>query len=75
MTKERFSHLLDTTPGIGVKCTTSDGFEVLYFYEDFDGQATGIARAMKQLYPQLNKGIYTSLVFVEGKGSRQEATA
>lgn len=72
MTQERFSHLLDTTPGIGVKVTTASGFEVLYFYEDFDGPATGIDRAMKQLYPQLNKGIFTSLVFVEGNSSRQE---
>lgn len=75
MTKERFSHLLDTTPGIGVKATTSEGYEVLYFYEDFDGPATGIDRAMKQLYPQMNKGILKSLVFVEGKASREGVTA
>lgn len=73
MTQERFSYLLNTTPGIGVKVTTASGFEVLYFYEDFDGPASGIDRAMAQLYPQLNRGALTGIVFIEGKGARYNA--
>lgn len=70
MTQEHFDYMLRTTPGIGVKATTNFGTEQLFFYEDFDGPTTGIDRAMKQLYPQLNAGKYTKLVFVENGGQK-----
>ena len=70
MTDSRFAYLLKTAPGIGVRATTAAGNELLYFYEDFDGPGTGMDRAMSQLYPQLNKGLYTGLVFVSGESNR-----
>lgn len=65
MTEKHMQHLLDTTPGIGVEVKTAEGFIVYYFYEDFDGPATGIQRAMTQLYPQLDRGILTRVKFIE----------
>jgi hypothetical protein len=65
MTEKHMRHLLDTTPGIGVEVKTSEGFIQYYFYEDFDGPATGIQRAMQQLYPRLNKGLLTAVKFIE----------
>ena len=67
MTDSRFAHLLKTAPGTGVRAVTAAGNELLFFYEDFDGPGTGIQRAMRQLYPQLHKGLYKSITFVEGK--------
>ena len=65
MTESRFNYLLDSAPGIGVRATTSSGSEVLYFYEDFTDPGDGINRAMSQLYPQMDRGIFTKIVFVE----------
>jgi hypothetical protein len=65
MTEKHMQHLLDTVPGIGVEVKTAEGFTVHYFYEDFDGPATGIQRAMQQLYPRLNKGLLTAVKFIE----------
>ncbi len=67
MTREELNAKLDRTDisGIGVECVTADGSEILYFYEDFDGPATGIERAMKQLYPLMNKGKLQKLTFIE----------
>lgn len=64
MTKSRFDMVFATTPGTGAICTAPDGREILYFYEDFDGEGTGIDRAMSQLYPQLHKGIFSKVEFV-----------
>lgn len=64
MTEKHMRHLLNTTPGIGVEVKTSEGFTVYYFYEDFDGPATGIQRAMKQLYPQLDRGSLARVTFI-----------
>lgn len=64
MTESRFDMVFATTPGTGAICTTPDGREVLYFYEDFDGEGTGIDRAMAQLYPMLRKGVYSKIAFV-----------
>lgn len=69
MTESRMQHLLSTTPGIGVRVVTACGNTVNYFYEDFDGPATGIKRAMNQLYPQLNKGTLTQIVFIHKQAS------
>ncbi len=41
MTDERFNRLLETVPGIGVKVTYANGGENNFFYEDFDGPASG----------------------------------
>ena len=64
MTEERFNRLLDTTPGIGVECVTVEGHTPRYFYEDFPGDK-GITRAMKQLYPLMEKGRIIKLTFIE----------
>lgn len=74
MTEKRMRHLLDTTPGIGVEVKTSEGFIQHYFYEDFDGPATGIQRAMRQLYPQLNKGHLTAVKFIENAARKAVRT-
>ncbi len=65
MEREHMEHLLHTAPGIGVEVTTKSGSIVYYFYEDFNGPADGINRAMKQLYPQMDKGNITALKFIE----------
>lgn len=65
MEREHMEHLLRTAPGIGVEATTKSGSTVYYFYEDFDGPADGIRRAMRQLYPQMDRGNLTSLKFIE----------
>lgn len=70
MTKERFQHLLDTVPGIGVSVIVTGGIQDYYFYEDFDGPGTGIKRAMNQIYPGMDKGHFESVTFIQGRGSR-----
>ena len=67
MTREQLSAKLDRTDisGIGVECIAANGSAVCYFYEDFDGPATGIQRAMKQLYPLMHKGQIQKLTFIE----------
>lgn len=70
MTKERFQHLLDTVPGIGVSVVVSGGIQDYFFYEDFDGPGSGIQRAMKQIYPSVDKGYFESVTFIHGRGSR-----
>ena len=65
MTQERMRALLKTTPGIGVICARPGVLENCYFYEDFDAPATGIKRAMDQLYPLMDKGVIKKLCFVE----------
>ena len=72
MTKQHMDHLLSTRAGIGVETTTNSGNTVYYFYEDFDGPATGIKRAMKQLYPMMNKGKISGIAFIEN-AARKEA--
>lgn len=70
MSIEQFNHLLKTTPGIGVKVTTANGELFRYFYKDNGEPAGGIQRAMTELYPLMNQGIISGLVFVEGEGAR-----
>lgn len=70
MTKERFQHLLDTVPGIGVSVVVLGGVQDYYFYEDFEGPGSGIQRAMKQIYPSMYKGHIESATFIQGRGSR-----
>ena len=65
MTQERMRALTKTTPGIGVISANAEGLEICYFYEDFDGPASGIKRAMSQLYPLMDKGIIKTLCFIE----------
>ena len=69
MTRERMSRLLELYSGIGVvsKYVCEDGVEreMCYFYENFDGPTDGIKRAMKQLYPLMDKDVIRSLCFVE----------
>ena len=67
MTREQLNAKLDRTDisGIGVECVTAGGSVVFYFYQDFDGPATGIQRAMKPLYPLVNKGKIQKLTFIE----------
>ncbi len=67
MTREQLNAKLDRTDisGIGVECIAANGSTVYYFYEDFDGPATGIQRAMKQLYPPMHKGKIQKLTFIE----------
>lgn len=65
MTWERMDQLLKTRPGTGVRATTAAGNVLHFFYEDFNEPGEGINRAMKQLYPQMNKGIYTELIFID----------
>ena len=67
MTREQLNAKLDRTDisGIGVECVSADGSAVCYFYQDFDGPADGIQRAMKQLYPLMDKGKIQKLTFIE----------
>lgn len=66
MSVERFEKLLRTTPGTGVKVTTANGEKLQYFYKDHGEPASGIQRAMAELYPLFSSGIITELIFVEG---------
>lgn len=66
MSVEHFNHLLKTAQGTGVKVTTANGEKLRYFYKDHNGPASGIERAMIELYPLLTQGIISELTFVEG---------
>ena len=72
MERERMNRLLELHKGIGVIAVNHKGFELCYFYEDFDGPASGIRRAMAQLYPLQAKGVITSLTFVENARKSKE---
>lgn len=65
MTRERMDALLLRCNGIGVVATNPNGHEMCYFYEDFDGPASGIKRAMAQLYPLQDAGVIKKLCFIE----------
>lgn len=67
MTREQLNAKLDRKDmtGIGVECVNANGNTVYYFYEDFDGPADGIKRAMSQLYPLMHKGKIAKLTFIE----------
>ncbi len=67
MTREQLNAKLDRTDisGIGVECVSANGSTVCYFYQDFDGPADGSQRAMKQLYPLMDKGKIQKLTFIE----------
>lgn len=70
MTKDRFQHFIDTVPGVGVSVVLCGGVQDYYFYEDFDGPGSGMFRAMKQIYPSMDKGHIESATFIVGKGGR-----
>ena len=48
---------------VGVKVITSSGEEVCYFYKD-EPESRGIARAMKEIYPQMDAGKFTDVTFI-----------
>ena len=48
---------------VGVKVITKSGNEVCYFYEDME-DSKGITRAMKDIYPLMDKGKFTNVTFV-----------
>ena len=66
MTEKRMRHLMATTPGIGVEAVTRYGDHLCYFYVDFPDSG-GIDRAMKQIYPALDKGDFKRVTFLEGR--------
>ena len=70
MDRNHLNHLLNTCPGVGVEAIHPANGVQLFFYEDFDGPGTGITRAMNQLYPQLNQGIYSGITFISGPANR-----
>ena len=57
MTKESMIAKLNRKDitGVGVKVTTSEGYEIYYFYEDF-GEDKGIDRAARQLQNAIDRG-------------------
>lgn len=67
MTREQLNAKLDRTDisGIGVECVFANGYTVFYFYQDFDFPNDGVKRAMKQLYPLIDKGKIQKLTFIE----------
>lgn len=67
MTREQLNAKLDRKDitGIGVECVNANGNTIYYFYEDFNGPADGIKRAMSQLYPLMHKGTIAKLTFIE----------
>ena len=69
MTEKHMQHLLNTRPGVGAEVVTSDGLYIYYFYEDFPGEESGISRAMRQLYPGLDSGRFSKVVFIS-KGKK-----
>ena len=64
MTKVEMLAKLKKHKGVGVEVVTASGNEVCYFYEDME-DSTGIDRAMKQIYPQMHKGKFTKVTFIE----------
>ena len=67
MERSRMEHLLQTRNGIGAEVTTPSGEIAYYFYEDFENES-GIARAMRTLYPQQDKGKIKSITFIHQFG-------
>lgn len=65
MEELKMRRLMELHSGVGVKVVTSEGLTLHYFYEDFDGPASGIKRAMAQLYPKQDKGLIDSICFYE----------
>ena len=57
MTKESMIAKLNRKDitGAGVKVTTSEGYEIYYFYEDF-GDDKGIDRAARQFQSAIDRG-------------------
>lgn len=57
MTKESMMAKLNRKDiaGVGVKVTTSEGYEIYYFYEDF-GENKGIGRAARQFQSAIYRG-------------------
>ena len=57
MTKESMIAKLNRKDitGVGVKVTTSEGYEIYYFYEDF-GEDKGIDRAARQFQNAIDRG-------------------
>lgn len=57
MTKESMMAKLNRKDitGVGVKVTTSEGYEIYYFYEDF-GEDKGIDRAARQFQNSIDRG-------------------
>lgn len=64
MTRAEMLAKLKSHKGVGVQVETNSGNEVCYFYEDMT-DSKGIVRAMKQIYPMMNKGKFTKVIFVE----------
>lgn len=57
MTKESMIAKLNRKDisGVGVKVTTSEGYEIYYFYEDF-GKDKGVDRAARQFQNAIDRG-------------------
>lgn len=67
MEKARMEHLMKIKSGVGVEVTTPNGNTSYYFYEDYETEL-GIARAMRTLYPQQDKGKIKSITFIHQYG-------
>ena len=63
MTKSEMLTKLKNYKGVGVEVVTTSGNKVCYFYENMT-DSKGIDRAMKQIYPMMNKGKFTQVTFV-----------
>lgn len=63
MTKVEMLAKVKKYNGIGVEITTATGNMIYYFYEDFE-DSSGINRAMKQIYPQMDNGKFTKVTFI-----------
>lgn len=70
MTYEHMRYLLNRFNGVGVITSNSKGDEICYFYEDFESDTDGIKRAMKQLYPLVEKGKLYKVTFVENSNKK-----
>jgi hypothetical protein len=71
MTRDRMDTLIANNNGVGAVVTLHNGNCIYYFYEDFDGVGDGINRAMNQLYPKVQNGIYKSVQFVVGGAAHE----
>lgn len=65
MTKESMIAKLNRKDitGVGVKVTTSEGFEIYYFYEDF-GDDKGISRAARQFQNAIDRGTFRKAEYI-----------
>mgnify|MGYP001051541733 FL=1 len=63
MTKVEMLAKIKKHKGIGVEITTATGNMIYYFYEDFE-DSSGIDRAMKQIYPQMDSGKFAKVTFI-----------